>query len=146
MPSIDMHIISPFIVVAITAVVVLLQISFWRRHAMALILTLLGLILAFLNLFIIDGKLPLRAGVLLIIDHYALYFAGLILALSAVISVFIYFYFRHLEDNKEELYVLVLIAALGGMVLAASDDFISWAIMEVRLAFSRSRALIWEIS
>ncbi len=126
MSSIDMQAISPFIIVAVTAVVVLMVLSFWRRHVPVLLLTLLGLILAFLDLFLVSGGLPDRSGALLIVDHYALYFIGLILALSAVISLFIYFYFRSLRDHKEELYVLVLVAALGGMVLAAADNFISF--------------------
>lgn len=124
--STDIHAVSPFIIVAVAAVLVLLVISFYRRHIPALLLTLVGIVLAFLDLFLVRSSLPGRGGILLIVDHYALYFIGLILALSAVISLFIYFYFRSLDDHKEELYVLILIAALGGMVLAAADNFISF--------------------
>jgi NADH-quinone oxidoreductase subunit N len=122
----DVQALLPMIVVALTAVAVVLTISFRRNHKLALWTTLAGLAIAFAVLLSRAGVASVDAGWILVMDQYAKYFMGLILVLSAVVSLFTYRSFRRIEDHKEELYVLILISALGGMVLAASNHFISF--------------------
>jgi NADH-quinone oxidoreductase subunit N len=62
---------------------------------------------------------------LLVIDRYALFFFGLILAASFAVALLAYGYLEKREGNKEEFYILLLVATLGAMVLAASSHFAS---------------------
>jgi NADH-quinone oxidoreductase subunit N len=62
---------------------------------------------------------------LLLMDRYAFFFMGLLIAASFFIALLSYGYLAARECNKEEFYVLLLVATLGAMVLAASIHFAS---------------------
>ena len=94
-----------------------------RSHALALGLTLAGLTGAFFSIFFV----PLRqVTALLVIDRYALFFMGLIVAASFVVALLGYGYLAGREGNREEFYVLILVATFGAMVLSASTHFASF--------------------
>ena len=63
---------------------------------------------------------------LLVLDHYALFFIGLIVVATFVVAVLCYRYFGGDESRHEALYILLLLAALGGGVLVASSHFASF--------------------
>jgi NADH-quinone oxidoreductase subunit N len=118
----DLFALLPLFWVAATAVIIMLAVAVHRSHALALALALLGLAGAFCSLFFV----PLRpVTALLIIDSYALFFMGLIVAASFAVALLAYGYLATREGNREEFYVLILVATLGAMVLAASTHFAS---------------------
>ena len=122
MTASDLFALLPLLSVAATAVIIMLAVAVHRSHALALALTLLGLAGAFCSLFFV----PLRPVTpLLIIDNYALFFMGLIVAASFAVALLAYGYLAAREGNREELYILILVATLGAMVLAASTHFAS---------------------
>src|SRR5665213_627364 len=94
-----------------------------RSHLLALVLTLLGLASAFCSVFFVHFR---QVTALLIIDSYALFFMGLIVAASFAVALLAYGYLAAREGNREEFYVLILVATLGAMVLAASTHFVSF--------------------
>ena len=118
------HVISllPLLFVAATSVVVLLAIAIRRNHAVAFVLTLAGLATAFGSTFFTPQG---QVTPLLLMDGYALFFMGLLTAASIFITLLAYGYLSAREGNKEEFYVLLLVATLGAMVLAASSHFAS---------------------
>src|SRR5580693_6001511 len=63
---------------------------------------------------------------LLLIDRYALFYVGLIIASSCAVAVFSYPYFETHDGHREELYLLLLIATLGCAVLVTSSHFASF--------------------
>jgi NADH-quinone oxidoreductase subunit N len=63
---------------------------------------------------------------LLVMDGYALFYAGLLLAATFGVTVLAYGYLKRHEGYREEFYVLLLLAALGATVLAASNHFASF--------------------
>jgi len=118
------HLVSllPLLLIAATSVVVLLAIAVRRNHAAAFALTLAGLASGFCSTFFTP---PGQATQLLLMDRYAFFFMGLLMAASFFIALLSYGYLAAREGNKEEFYVLLLVATLGAMTLTASSHFAS---------------------
>ncbi|MDQ2946473.1 MAG: NADH-quinone oxidoreductase subunit N [Acidobacteriota bacterium] len=123
MTASDILALLPLLLVAATSVVVMLAAAMHRSHALAFGLTLAGLASAFCSIFF--GH-PRQVTALLIIDSYALFFMGLIVAASFAVALLAYGYLARREGNREEFYVLILVATLGAMVLTASTHFASF--------------------
>ena len=69
---------------------------------------------------------PRKVTSLLIVDQYALFYIGLIIAATFAIAMLCYGYLERHSETREELYVLLLVATLGSMVLVASSHFVSF--------------------
>jgi len=126
MNSSDLLSLLPLLLIAGTAVVVMLEIAVWRRHWLSLCITLVGMAAAFASLWLVVPLAPHRVTLLLILDRYALFYIGLIVAATFAIAILCYGYFQRHTETREELYVLLLVAALGSMVLVASSHFASF--------------------
>lgn len=122
----DLFALLPLVVTACTAVLVMLAIAIVRNHALSLWITLLGLAASFASLWPIARLLPRPITVLLILDRYSVFYFGLILAATFVVSILSYDYLKMHAEHREELYVLLNVAALGSMVLVASSHFVSF--------------------
>jgi len=120
----SIHLISllPLLLVAGSSVLVLLAIAVRRSHAVVFTITLAGLAAGFCSTFFTP---PNQVTQLLLMDRYAFFFMGLLIAASFFIALLSYGYLAARECNKEEFYVLLLVATLGAMVLAASIHFAS---------------------
>ena len=116
---------SPLILLAGFAVAVMLAAAFYRHPRPVMMLTLTGLVLSFASLFLSQGVGSRQVTALLVLDHYALFFIGLIVATTFVVAVLCYRYFGGDQSRHEALYILLLLAALGGAVLVASSHFAS---------------------
>lgn len=121
--------IIPMMIVAATILCVMIGIALKRSAKLSMLVSMLGLGLAFfwtiLQLF---GVVSFESnlGNLLAIDGFALFGSVVVLVSSLICTSYIYEYFESFKDNKEELYLLVLTATLGGMVLTASEHFASF--------------------
>ena len=104
----------------------MMSIAFRRSHALVATLSLVGLAVSFWSLWPAAGEVPLQVTPLLIIDRFALYYFGLIIAATFAVVLMSYGYFERHDVRREEFYVLLLIAALGSAVLVASNHFISF--------------------
>lgn len=116
----------PLLVVSATTVLLLVEIMVRRNHALTVSITLVGLFAAFLSLWLVKPVVPHQVSGLLLIDAYGVFYIGLILAATFVVTILSYNYFKHRSDRPEELYVLLLIASLGSMVLVSSTHFVSF--------------------
>lgn len=123
MNSMDLTALSPLIILTATSVLVMLVIAFYRSHKLTIVLTLLGIALAALSLPGSAAVAPRQVTTLLLIDRYALYFIGLILLASFVVSALSYSYFEMQIGNHEEFSLLLLLATLGCIVLPAASHF-----------------------
>ena len=126
MNAADMLALLPLLLIVGTAVVVMLAIAFKRNHALAAGLTLVGLAAAFISLWAVAPLAPRKVTSLLLVDRYALFYMGLIIASAAVVAVFSYPYFEKHDGHREELYLLLLLATLGCAVLVTSSHFVSF--------------------
>jgi NADH-quinone oxidoreductase subunit N len=126
MNSADLLVLLPLLLIAGTSIAVMLGIAAKRSHVLAAGLTVTGLAAAFLSIRIAAPLVPRQVTSLLLIDPYALFFMGLIIASSAAVAVLSYHYFENHDGHREELYLLLLIATLGCAVLVASNHFVSF--------------------
>ncbi len=117
---------SPLLIVSGTAVAVLLAIAVRRRHRHAAGLTVFGLAFALAVLPTASATSPGPVPPLLTLDHYAFLYMGLIFAATLAVALFAYGYLERRGGNREEFYVLLLLAALGSAVLAAATHFASF--------------------
>src|SRR5580658_79238 len=122
----DLLALSPLLLIAATALSVMLGIAFRRNHALTERLTLAGLMAALLSIGAAAARAPRQVTALLLIDRYALFYIGLIVASAAVVAALSYQYFENRDGHHEELYLLLLLATLGCGVLVASTHFASF--------------------
>jgi NADH-quinone oxidoreductase subunit N len=116
----------PLILLAGTSILVMLAIAYKRNHALAAGVTVAGLAVAVVSLGAATPYVPRQVTPLLIIDRYALFYMGLMIASAVAVAVLAYPYFEKQEGHREELYVLLLIATLGCMVLVSSSHLASF--------------------
>lgn len=122
----DFAVLSPFMLMSITSVVVMITIAFYRNHKLTVALTLAGLASAALSLPAVSAMAPRNVAPLLIIDDYALFYLCLIFIASFTVAMLSYSYLERHDGHHEEFYLLLLIATLGSAVLTASAHFISF--------------------
>lgn len=149
MTATDITALLPFLVLAGATVVVMIAVAIRRSHALAMLLTLAGLTLTLASLSWVTPLAPHALPPLLMVDRYALFYIGLMVAATFAVVVLSYGYFERREESTEELYILLLVAVLGAAALVASSHFISFflglEILSVALyalnAYLRKRAL-----
>lgn len=114
---------APMLVVAVTALVVMLAIAVKRSHFWSATLSVVGLNIALVVLILqAVGVLPMGApNHLFVIDGFAVFNMAVILIASLACCTLSYGYFETLKDNKDELYLLMLIATLGAMLMASAN-------------------------
>src|SRR5476649_469644 len=115
----------PLLIVGLTVVVVMLCIAWRRNHFVNATLTVIGLNLALLSLFFVglDGAMDVTP--LIRVDGYSMFYTGLVLAASLATSTFAYPWLAGYPGNRDEFYLLVLIAAMGGILLAGANHLAS---------------------
>jgi len=117
----------PLLVTSATIIVVMLAIAWKRNHAMAFILSVLGLNLALLSLIPAVEVTPLQVTPLLLVDKFACYYMALVLAATLACTTLVHAYLggesgkQGYPGNREELYLLTLLSGLGGLVLVSAQ-------------------------
>ncbi|MFG0382508.1 NADH-quinone oxidoreductase subunit NuoN [Pseudomonas sp. zbq_18] len=117
----------PLLVTSATIIVVMLAIAWKRNHAMAFILSVLGLNLALLSIIPALGVTPIQVTPLLLIDKFACYYMALVLAATLACTTLTHAYLggesgrQGYPGNREELYLLMLLSGLGGLVLVSAQ-------------------------
>jgi NADH-quinone oxidoreductase subunit N len=122
----DILALLPLLVLGGTSVVVMIGIALKRNHALTAGLTLVGLTAAFISIYAAASLAPRQVTSLLLVDRYALFYMGLIIASAAAVAALSYQYFESHDGHSEELYLLLVIATLGCIVLVASSHFVSF--------------------
>ncbi|MCZ7626854.1 MAG: hypothetical protein M5R38_14710 [Candidatus Methylomirabilis sp.] len=126
MSGADVVTLLPLMVIGAAAVTIMLQAAFYRHHLAAVVLTLLGLALSLASLLPASRYLPRPVTPLLVLDRFALFYVGLILAACIGVTLLSYGYLKIRTGEYEEFYALLLLATLGAMVLVTSSHFVSF--------------------
>lgn len=121
----DLIALLPLLIVAGATVIAMLGVAIHRNHLLTLIISVCGLAAALVSLWpaVMAGQRQITA--LLMVDPYALFYIGLIVAASLVTVLLAYGYFEKCEGDHDEFYILLLIATLGSQVLVSSSHFVS---------------------
>lgn len=110
----------PLIVLAASAIIVMLGIAIRRNHLAVVLLTLTGLAATMATLPFARHHSPRAITPLLVQDTFALFFTGVFAAAAAVSAILSYRYLASRTEPREEYYLLLLLATLGAAVLASS--------------------------
>lgn len=116
----------PIISLTTFSVIVMLCAAFYRRHALIAGLTFFGIVFSLACVYLQSGSSAVAVTSLLMIDRFSCFFTALILVTTAVITLFCYTYFKAREGLQEELYILLLTATVGAVVLVSSAHFASF--------------------
>lgn len=111
---------------ALTSAAIMLQTAVRRNHRTTMVLSLVGLAAALACLPAAGRGSTGGVTAMLVIDPYALFYIGLILIGTAATVLLGFGYLRKLEGHREEFYLLLMMAALGAAVLAASRHFVAF--------------------
>jgi NADH-quinone oxidoreductase subunit N len=116
--------ILPFLVLMAAVVAALLSIAVRRDHRLSACVCAIGLALAWAAVPAAAIEAPRQVTPLFVIDGYALFYLGLVLASALAVALLSYVYFAARNDEpREEYYVLLLIATLGAGAIVASAHF-----------------------
>lgn len=125
--SIDVLInLSQIIMLGLSTLVVMLVIAFRRDHKLTYGLTMAGLAISLLIFLFISPADARQATELLVMDDYSLFFSTLVIISALAVTALSYPYFEGQKSRNEEFYLLLLMATLGGVVLACSQHFVSF--------------------
>jgi NADH-quinone oxidoreductase subunit N len=122
----DLIAILPFLVLAAAIVAVMLVVAVRRRHDLTFGLSLAGAVLSLAALGPAGDMVPRHVTPLFVVDGYALFYIGLILAATIAVLVLSHGYLAMRRGPQEEYYLLILLAAMGAAALVASDHFASF--------------------
>jgi len=122
----ELVVILPLIMLAAAPVAVMLAIAFRRQYQVSAALTFLGLVLAFAMLPVASTQSNRQSTALFIFDDYALFYMGLLFATAIAIALLSYRYLKVQTGEREEFWILLLLATLGSSVLVASRHFASF--------------------
>jgi NADH-quinone oxidoreductase subunit N len=119
---------SPILIVSATAVIVMLAIAIKRHHALVASVSMAGLALALASTAAVwhASAAPRAITALLIIDPFACFYMAMILIAALAATALSHTYLRRYQGHREEMYLLLLLSTLGGMVMVASRHFTSF--------------------
>ncbi|HKJ09999.1 MAG TPA: proton-conducting transporter membrane subunit, partial [Gammaproteobacteria bacterium] len=126
MSAAELTALLPIIMLTAFTVAVMLAIAVRRNHWFTAALTLTGLAATFASLAAAASVAPRGVTPLLVVDGYALFYSALIVAAAFVVTVLLYGYLEDSAGQQEEMYLLLLTATLGAVVLAYSRHFASF--------------------
>jgi NADH-quinone oxidoreductase subunit N len=116
----------PLLILAATPIVVMLVVAVYRSHSVTAVLTGIGLAGAFISLPLTSSPETGQVTMLLIMDGFARFYIGLLVAAGFAVVLLSYGYLLSYEGQREEYYILMLLAVLGSAVVVASRHFASF--------------------
>jgi len=125
-PAVNLKVIAPQLIVALSAMVVLLAdliLPRDRKSALAY-LSLLGLALSFVASILLWGQEGLAFADMAVLDALSLFFGFIFLIVTAIVVLLSVDYIVQQGINYGEYYALLLFAASGMMLVAASANLI----------------------
>jgi NADH-quinone oxidoreductase subunit N len=124
----------PILLIGATSIAVMMAIAIKRNHwwnatvcVVGLNVTLFACSVLFFGpmLGVVPEYLPQQVTPLLVVDSYSVFYAGLILSATLATATLLHAYMEGYQGNKEEIYLLLTVAALGGVVLASANHMAS---------------------
>lgn len=117
----------PILIVGGTVILLMLSVAWRRHHFFNGTLTVIGLNCALFSLYAVWCLLNLSQNgmlnvtPLLRIDGYSIFYSGLVILSSLATCTFAYPWLQGYPHNREEFYLLLLVATLGALVLISAQ-------------------------
>lgn len=126
----------PVIIVALTAIVVMILTAIKRNHTLIATASVVGLNIALLYLFLqwakaIDAHQTVQVASVMgmfMVDSFTQFYQIMILVAALACCTLAHAYIDSYQDHKEELYVLMLFSVTGAMLLVSSSHYASFFI------------------
>ncbi len=122
---------APALIVSLTAVLVMLLIALRRHHNLTGTVSVVGLNLALASVLWLtfrEGAGPASVTALFMVDAYALAYMALVLIGALACTTLAHAYIDSYRNNREELYLLLLVAVCGALLMVCSVHFASFFI------------------
>ncbi len=123
MSSVDFLALAPHITLTAGILLLVLVISFWRNHRLAMLLTVAAFAAAFYALFPAMETVSREVTPLFVFDGFAAFFDALILIAASVTAIVSHRYLEGRKGRHEEYYLLLALATLGAMALVGAQHF-----------------------
>ncbi|SNT69227.1 NADH-quinone oxidoreductase subunit N [Psychrobacter sp. LV10R520-6] len=123
---------APIIAVVTTALIVMIAITIKRSHFVTGTLTVAGLNIALFTLLgqmaglIESGSVLPDAEQLFVVDNFAQFNMVVILICALACCTLSYAYLANLKDNKDELYLLMLLSTIGALLMVCAQHMASF--------------------
>jgi NADH-quinone oxidoreductase subunit N len=126
-----MHALVAPVVLSVAALVLMMQIAFWRNALISWILSCASFLVAIALLLpqLDFGASPVSAQLItpiLVADQYSVFFSLLILFASLVTSVLAKDYLHIRTGENEEFYLLLILSTLGALILVSATHLASF--------------------
>ena len=139
---------TPFLIIAIAPVVIMLVISILRNYRVVFWFTVLAFLASFVSIFFILPSIPNTIGTLFIVDVYGLFFLGILLVSALLVTFISYEYIKQLEGVREEYYIIIFTSTLGAALLAVANHFVIFFLgietlsisLYILIAFQKSKS------
>jgi NADH-quinone oxidoreductase subunit N len=118
----------PILLTSATSIAVMAAIAIKRHHWWNATISVVGLNLALFSTIFAAHSGAQIVTPLLVVDSYAAFYMALILVTTLATATLLHAYMEGYQGEKEEIYLLLTIAALGGVVLACANHLASFFI------------------
>ena len=114
------------VILSVGSLVLMMQIAFWRHSTTSWIITCVTIAAAMLSLISSSQVAPQVITLLLISDHYSLFFSALLLFATLITALLAKDYLQNRDGENEEFYLLLILSALGALILVSSTHLASF--------------------
>ena len=144
----DFLCLTPFLIIAIAPVVIMVVVSVLRNYKVVYGFSVLSLLAAFGSIFFVLPSIPHAIKPLLILDAYSMFFLGIIIISALLVTFLSYDYIKRLEGVREEYYIIIFTSTLGAALLTVANHFVLFFLgietlsisLYILIAFQRSKS------
>jgi len=125
MTGTDFLALTPWLLLTVAALAVMLTIAFYRLHSVIALLSAASLGLTLLTIPFVAAMKPRHVTPLFVVDGLALFVFALSLIAALAVTALAYPWLARQRGPREEFYLLILLATLGAGALVASTHYAS---------------------
>jgi NADH-quinone oxidoreductase subunit N len=117
---------APLLIIAGAPIIMMLTIAFVRSHKVIWGFSVIAFIVALASLYFVSQVAPHDIKPLFIFDKTSLFFMGMIIGASLIITLLSYDYLKFHMGEKEEYYIILFVSTLGALILTTATHFVSF--------------------
>ena len=144
----DFLCLTPFLILSIAPVVIMIVVSILRNYKVVYGFSVLSLLAAFGSIFFVLPSIPHFIEPLLIFDVYSMFFLGIIIISALLVTFLSYDYIKQLEGVREEYYIIIFTSTLGASLLTVANHFVLFFLgietlsisLYILIAFQRTKS------